>query len=291
VTARVDVQTGGAFARERQQLIVSILGEDGRARVIDLATRLGVSSVTIRKDLLVLEEERRLVRTHGGAIAVERSRPELAFDVRERLQRDEKSRIGAFAASLVTDGESIALDASTTALYVARHLAARQPWHTLTVVTNGMRIATELAGQAGIVVLMPGGRVRFEALSVIGPLGSSIYRKVNVQKAFVGAAGFSIDSGLSDAMEEEAQIKRSMVSGAREVIAIVDSSKWGRAASATFCRTDRIDAVLTDAAAPAGMVDALRGMGIRVHLVAAGTDAPAAVGQGGSEPALERARA
>ena len=111
---------------------------------------------------------------------------------------------------------------------------------------------------------MLGGRVRWEALSVVGPLGDGVFRRVNVQKAFVGAAGFTIDAGLSDAMEEEAQIKRSMVAAAREVYAVVDHTKWGRIASATFCRTDRLTGVVTDAGAPADMVAALRAMGIPV---------------------------
>lgn len=266
VTADAEIQFEGVFALERQEQIARIVEEHGRARVADLAERFGVSAVTIRKDLLVLEDGRRLVRTHGGAIATTRDRPELAFDVRDRLQSEEKARIGAAGASLVTDGESVALDASTTALYMARQLKAR-PWHQLTVVTNGIRIASELAGQRGIVVLMPGGRMRWEALSLIGPLGSSVYRKINIQKAFVGAAGFTIESGLSDAMEEEAQTKRSMVSAAHEVVAIIDHTKWGRASSATFCRTNRIRTVLTDAEAPADMVDAVRALGIDVRLI------------------------
>ena len=263
----VALRSEGVFAQERQQQIATIVDKKGRVRVPDLAGQFGVSSVTIRKDLLVLESERRLVRTHGGAIAITRSRPELAFAVREQLQRDEKSRIGAFAASLIADGEGVAFDASTTALYVARHLTDRDDLQQLTVVTNGMRIASELAGHPGVVVLMPGGRVRFEALSLIGPLGGSMFRKINVQTAFVGATGFTIESGLSDAIEEEAQIKRSMVAAAREVVAIVDHTKWGRAATATFCRTDRIGTVVTDVAAPTEMVEALRRLGIRVHLV------------------------
>jgi DeoR family transcriptional regulator of aga operon/DeoR family fructose operon transcriptional repressor len=263
------------FARERQQQIAAIVDEKGRVRVGNLAERFGVSAVTIRKDLLVLEAERRLVRTHGGAIAVERNRPELAFAIRERLQRDEKSRIGALAASLVSDGEGIALDASTTALYVARHLTTRE-WQELTVVTNGIRIAAELAGHPGVAVLMPGGRVRFEALSLIGQLGGSMFRKINIQIAFVGAAGFTIESGLSDAIEEEAQIKRSMVAAARQVVAIVDHTKWGRAAAATFCRTDHLDTVITDSAAPAEMVGSLQKLGIRVHLIEPDSMAPSA---------------
>lgn len=261
------------FVRERQDQIARIVEERGRARVTDLAASFGVSVVTIRKDLLVLEDERRLVRTHGGAIAATRDRPELAFDIRDRLQSDEKSRIGAIGASLVSDGESVSLDASTTALYLARHLKARS-WQQLTVVTNGILIASELAGQPGIVVLMPGGRLRWEALSLIGPLGSSVYKKINIQKAFVGAAGFTIESGLSDAMEEEAQIKRSMVAAASEVVAIIDHTKWGRASSATFCRTNRIRTVLTDTEAPPEIVEAVRALGIDVRLIGPSQVAP-----------------
>ncbi len=254
----------GVFARERQQQIARIVEETGRARVTELAGSFGVSAVTIRKDLLILEGKRRVIRTHGGAIAPGDSRPELAFEIRERLQRDEKIGIAAAAAARVGDGESIVLDASTTALYIARHLKNREAWHGLTVVTNSIRIASELAGHPGVTVLMLGGRVRWEALSVVGPLGDGVFRRVNVQKAFVGAAGFTIDAGLSDAMEEEAQIKRSMVAAAHEVYAVVDHTKWGRIASATFCRTDRLTGVFTDAGAPPAMVSALRALGIDV---------------------------
>jgi DeoR/GlpR family transcriptional regulator of sugar metabolism len=260
------------FARERQEHIARIVEEHGRARVGDLAARFGVSAVTIRKDLDVLESERRLIRTHGGAIAFDRSRPELAFDIRERLQADEKLRIGAAAAALVHDGESIVMDASTTALSVARHLKARGGWSQLTVITNGLRLASELAGHPGIVVLMLGGRVRWEALSVVGQLGDGLFSRINVQKAFLGAAGFTVESGLADATDEEAQIKRSMVAAAREVIAIVDHTKWERAAFATFCPTDKVGMVLTDDAAPDPMVRALRARGVQVRLI--GTDQP-----------------
>ena len=259
----------GVFARERQQDIARLIERDGRARVTDLAIRFGVSAVTIRKDLLVLEADRKVVRTHGGAIVPQAHRPEPAFDVRERLQRDEKSRIGEAAAALVSDGQSIVLDASTSASYIARHLRERDSWHFLTVVTNSIRIALDLAGHPGITVLMLGGRVRGEALSVVGPLGDGVFRRVNVQTAFLGAAGFTFENGLTDAMEEEAQIKRSMVSAAREVIAVVDHTKWGRTASATFCRTDGLTGVITDDQAPVEMVDRLIAMGIPVTRVAA----------------------
>jgi DeoR/GlpR family transcriptional regulator of sugar metabolism len=259
------------FARERQQQIARIVEEHGRARVADLAERLDVSTVTIRKDLRVLETEGRLERAHGGALVLDRSRPERAFEVRERLQRAEKERIGAAAADLVVDGESIALDASTTAFAMARHLKARSRWVHLTVLTNGLRIASELAGHPGITVAMPGGFVRWEALSVVGPLGGGLLEKVNIQKAFMGAAGYTLETGLSDATDEEAQIKRLIVDAASEVVALIDHTKWGRAAFATFCPTDRLTAVVTDEEAPAEMAEALRQRLILVH-VAAGLD-------------------
>ena len=264
MTAKADDAPDGVFARERQQQIARIVEGNGRARVTDLAGRFGVSAVTIRKDLLILAGERRVVRTHGGAISARGTHPELAFPLRERLQREEKSRMGAAAAAHVADGESIVLDASTSALSIAWHLKDRETWRGLTVVTNSIRIVSELAGHRGITVLMLGGRVRWEALSVVGPLGDGVFRRVNVQKAFVGAAGFTIKAGLTDAMEDEAQIKRSMVAAAREVYAVVDHTKWGRVASATFCRTDHLTGVFTDGEAPPGMVAALRDTGIQV---------------------------
>jgi DeoR/GlpR family transcriptional regulator of sugar metabolism len=275
VTVGRPTEPRDAFALERRDRIARIVEEHGRARVAELASRFHVSAVTIRKDLVVLEAEDRLVRTHGGAIARERSRPELSFEIRERLQATAKDAIGAAGASLVQDGESIVVDASTTALSLARHLKARGGWSQLTVITNGLRIASELAGHPGIIVLMLGGRVRWEALSVVGQLGDGLFSRINVQKAFVGAAGFTLDSGLADATDEEAQIKRSMVAAAREVIAIVDHTKWGRAAFATFCPTDKIALVVSDADAPASMIRELTGRGIDIRLAPIGPSARA----------------
>jgi DeoR/GlpR family transcriptional regulator of sugar metabolism len=267
-----DLGRGDVFAEERQDHIARIVEEHGRARVADLARMFRVSGVTIRKDLAVLERQGRVVRTHGGAVTLGRAGAERAFDVRERIQRDEKDAIGREAAGMVVDGESIALDASTTALALARHLKARGGWLHLTVITNGLRIASELAGHPGISVVMPAGFLRWEALSLVGPLGEGLFEKVNIQKAFMGAAGFALEAGLSDATEEEAQIKRLMVRGASEVVGLVDHSKWGRAAFATFCETSDMGVVITDAGAPSAMVDQVRRAGIEVRLAEATTN-------------------
>ena len=276
------------FARERRQAIGRFVEEQGRAWVADLAAGFDVSEVTIRKDLLRLEQEHRVIRTHGGAIAAGHDRAEQAFEVRQRLQREEKAAIGAAAAHLVRDGESIALDASTTALQVARHLRDHGEWHSLTVVTNGLRIAAELAGLPGVTVLMPGGRMRPEAMSLVGSWGESLLRRANIQKAFVGALGFTLEEGLTDATEEEAELKRAMVAAARQVIAVVDHTKWGLVAFATFCRAERIGLLVTDAAAPPEMVEQMRQLGGQVLQVGPepGTGRPApSTGEAGVRPA------
>lgn len=270
VTVPTGASPGDVFARERKDDIARLVSEQGRVRVRELAVRFGVSEVTIRKDLAVLEQEGRVSRTHGGALVPDRIRPEAAFDLRERLQQVEKARIGAAAAALVHDGDSIVMDASTTGLAVARRLRHVGGWSQLTVITNGLRIATELAASQGITVLMTGGRVRWQAMSVVGDLGGGLFERINVQTAFVGAAGFTLEAGLSDATDEEAQIKRSMVAAARRVIAIVDHTKWHRVAFATFCETSAIDRVMTDEKAPADMVADLRAVGIEVTLVSPG---------------------
>jgi len=254
----------GQYAAERRQAIARVIEEKTRASVIELSKRLSVSEVTIRKDLAVLEEEGNVLRTHGGAISVGRSRAELAFEVRARLHRTEKSLIGAEAARLVEDGDSIALDASSTALQIARHLKARRE---LTVVTNGMRVATELAGQPSITVLMPGGAVRWEAHSLVGKWGTTMLRQLNIQKAFVGAVGFTLEEGLTDVNADEAELKKAMVVTAKDVIGVFDHTKWNRVAMATFCPTDRLRIVISDDRAPAQAVAAARGLGIDVRLV------------------------
>ena len=270
--ADFDARPADTFSSERRLAIVRLVDAQGRVRVGALSDQFGVSRQTIRKDLAVLAAQGRITRAHGGAISFESRPSERSFAIRERMQRAEKAAIGAAAAMRVNDGECIAIDASTTGLHLARALCARGSWNHLTVVTNGLRIASELAGCPGIAVVLPGGWVRWEALSVVGTIGSGVFDRINVQTAFVGAAGFTFETGLSDATEEEAQIKRSMIEVAREVFAIVDHTKWGHTAFATFCRTEELTGVISDRSAPESMVTAPEGRGIEISLVPFATD-------------------
>lgn len=261
VPAGQSISSSRAYGAERRRIISTLIDEVGRVSVAELSLRLGVSEVTIRTDLAALEADQKLVRTHGGAIAPEAGHSEFAFEVRLRFQRTEKQAIGAAAAAMVSTGESIALDASTTALELARNLLDRPE---LTVVTNGLHIAAELAAARGITVLIPGGRLRWEAFSVVGSSSEALLPKANIQRAFLGAVGFTIEAGLTDVTEEEATTKRGMVDAAREVIAIIDHTKWGRVAVATFCPAERVSLIITDRRAPADRVAEARARGIEV---------------------------
>jgi DeoR/GlpR family transcriptional regulator of sugar metabolism len=255
------------FAHERRQRISALVDELGRVSVPELSHRFGVSEVTIRKDLAWLESNRRVLRTHGGALPAPAHPAETGFDVRQRLQRAEKAAIGRVAAALVRDGESIALDASTTALQVARHLGDS---HELTVVTNGLRVANELADRPEVTVLMPGGRLRWAAVSLVGGWGASLLENVNIQRAFLGAAGFDLRSGLTDVTEEEAQMKRAIASAARQVVAVIDHTKWDKTGFATFASPDEVGLVITDRGAPPDLVREARTLGIEVLQVSVG---------------------
>ncbi|MSP13197.1 MAG: DeoR/GlpR transcriptional regulator [Chloroflexi bacterium] len=251
------------FPHERQQQIIRILENQQRATVAELSRIFAISEVTVRKDLADLAARRLIMRTHSGAVLAKASPWEMAFEVREGLQAAEKQRIGNCAA-MVKDGETIALDSSTTALYMARHL---KDFHQLTVVTNGIRIALELSGRSGFTVLMPGGTLRSEAYSLVGAWGESILRQIHIQKAFVGAKGFTLDEGLTDVNSEEIKLKRAIVEAAKEVIALIDHSKWEQVTFATFCPLERINTIITDTGAPQDVVANVRRAGGNVILV------------------------
>ena len=256
------------FTPERRQQIVRMLEEEQRVMVPELSQHFAVSEVTIRKDLAWLEAQGLALRTHGGAIPAATNSnltpSEMSFDVRERQQQAEKERIGQAAASYVQDGETIALDASTTALAMAPFLGSKRD---LTVVTNGVRTAMELLSVSSLSVLLLGGILRQESYSLVGLWGKAVLAQVNISKAFIGARGLTLSAGLTDVHAEEVELKRAMVEAAKEVIAVIDSSKWDQVNLATFCPLDRLKLIITDTQAPAQMVKQVRKLGVEVLLV------------------------
>lgn len=254
------------FTPERRQQILRQLEVEQRVTVPELSQRFAVSEVTIRKDLAWLETQGLARRTHGGAIpnALGSSISEMSIDVREQMQRAEKERIGEAAARYVQNGETIALDASTTALAMVPFLGSKSD---LTIATNGVRTAVELGRSSSLSVLLLGGMLRRETQSLVGKWGSPVLEQINISKAFVGARGLTLNTGLTDVNAEEVELKRAMIKAAKEVIAILDATKWDQVTLATFCPLERLKLIITDTRAPAHMVKQVRKLGVEVVLV------------------------
>jgi len=252
------------FPEERRNRIAALISSRGLISVAELSAEFGVSQATIRSDLDELETRGVLVRAHGGAVAATPNISELSFATREQMQVQEKNRIGQAAAGMIRDGDAIALDASTTSLAIAKQIKDRSE---LTVITNGIRIALELFDAPGVTVVMPGGFLRREAISLVGELGQEVLARFNVQKGFFGARGITLEEGLTDINNDEVQLKAAMVRAAKEVIAIVDHTKWERVAFASFASIDQVDKVITDDKALPDLVAALRQRGIEMFLV------------------------
>jgi DeoR/GlpR family transcriptional regulator of sugar metabolism len=181
--------------------------------------------------------------------------------VRLQLQSPEKRAIAAAAAAMVGDGESVALDSSTTAYYLALELRKKRE---IVVVTNGLLNAVALADSPGVNVLVTGGMFRLPAMSVVGDPAGDVLRSTRIDKGFVGVRGISIDRGLLDLNPEEVQIKREMTAACEKVIAIFDSTKWHRSALLSFLPAGRLDAIITDVGAPDDVVQAWRSRGVEV---------------------------
>lgn len=254
------------FTPERRQQILRQVEVEQRVTVPELSQRFAVSEVTIRKDLAWLETQGLVRRTHGGAIpnAVGSGISEMSIDVREQMQSAEKERIGEAAARYVQSGETIALDASTTALAMIPFLGSKSD---LTVATNGVRTAVELGRSPSLSVLLLGGMLRRETQSLVGKWGSSVLEQINISKAFVGARGLTLNTGLTDVNAEEVELKRAMIQAAKEVIAVLDATKWDQVTLATFCPLERLKLIITDTRAPAHMVKLVRKLGVEVVLV------------------------
>ncbi len=251
------------YRQERLEAILQQLQETGYVSVAGLSESLGVSMVTVRSDLAMLERSGRLLRAHGGAVPIYLGEGALSFSVRQREQVQAKERIGAAAASMVSDGEAIVLDASTTCWHIARCLLARRD---LTVLTTGLYVALELLRAPGITVMLPGGPIWREAASVVGDGDSGVLQKGNLQRGFFGGRGLTLAEGLTDANPGEVELKRKLVSAVREVNVVLDASKLGKVAFASCAATDQIHRVITDRDAPPDLVAALRDRGIEVVL-------------------------
>jgi DeoR/GlpR family transcriptional regulator of sugar metabolism len=241
--------------------VLRLLDTRDSVGVSELAKSFAVSEVTIRSDLAELARQGRVARVRGGVRPLERGQSELGFDLRLRLDVERKRAIARAAAAMVGEGEAVALDASTTAYYLALELRAKRE---LVVVTNGLLVAAALADAPGISVLVTGGMLRLSAMSLVGDLGADVLRTTRISKGFLGARGLSIERGLMDLNPDEVRIKQEMADACEQVIGIFDGTKWHRSALLSFAPVDQVAAIVTDASAPVEQVDAWRARGVEV---------------------------
>ena len=247
---------------DRLSRIVEQISTNGSVGVGDLAETLGVSAATVRRDLQLLEEQRLLARTHGGAVA-HGVLYELPLRYRSARRHEEKMRIAAAAAALVADGSSVGLTGGTTTTEVARRLADGR---SCTVVTNSLSIAFELAVRPNLKLVVTGGVARGESYELVGPLAEATLEDINLDLALVGVDGISA-SGLTTHHEIEAHTNRALIGCARRVVVIADSSKIGQAAFARICGLDRVDELITDGLSGEAGREAIREAGVAVTLV------------------------
>ncbi|HHV55172.1 MAG TPA: DeoR/GlpR transcriptional regulator [Firmicutes bacterium] len=246
---------------ERRAEIIRILEAQGSVRVATLAVRFNVTEETIRRDLEALEEQGILQRTYGGAVRAGITPVESPVGRRELEHRAEKEAMAQKAVDLIEDGETLFLDSSTTALALARALRSKQR---LTVLTNGVRIVMELATRSGYTVIATGGLLRESSLSFVGPLAERAVSQYHVDWAFLSCKGFTLERGMTESNELEAQLKRLMVSHAHRAVAMVDSSKFGHVAFATIVPISDLNILITDDGAPGAILDQVRESGVEV---------------------------
>ena len=248
---------------ERVGAILERLSATGSVSVADLAAELEVSPATIRRDLELLDDQRLLTRTHGGAVA-QGVLYELPLRYKSARHQQEKRRIAEEAAARVADGEAVGLSGGTTTTEVARVLVERQR---LTVVTNALNIASELAIRPNLKLVVTGGWARSESYELVGPLAEQSLAGLNLDTVFMGVDGVSLEAGLMTHHEVEAHTNLALMERARRTVVVADSSKIGRTAFARICAIDRVHELITDVDADVGALAAIREAGVVVTTV------------------------
>lgn len=249
---------------ERRQEILAIIQREGRALVVDLAKRFSTSTITIRKDLEYLQNRGQVQRTHGGALPVRSNHfADPSLQEKEKQHQREKLRIASAAVRMVKEGQCVILDSGSTTTAIARAL---RDFRELTVITNAVNIAAELAGTT-IDVILTGGTLRKNSFSLVGPQAEDTLREINADILFLGVDGFDSKVGLTTPNVLESRVNRAMANAARKTVAVCDSSKFGRRSLAVIVTPDRIHEVITDKNVARATVQELRDAGIEVTLV------------------------
>jgi DeoR family transcriptional regulator, aga operon transcriptional repressor len=248
----------------RHKIILSELEKEGFVRVQDLSIALGVSEVTIRKDLKELEERKLLLRNHGSASPLNSLIIDRHIDEKEKVQVNEKMRIAEAANQLLVRNDWIIIASGTTLLAFAQKISITEP---ITVITPSVKISLLLSYKPNIDLIQLGGSMRKSSASVVGPYAESLLEEMNCSKLFIGVDGIDLDFGLTTSNIAEAHLNHYMLNSAQEVIVLADSSKFGKRGFGKICDINRIHHIITDTNAPGNIIQVMRENGIKVTLV------------------------
>jgi DeoR family transcriptional regulator of aga operon len=254
----------GMMVEERRTQILQTVRSAGHVRVNELASRFSTSAVTIRNDLNELHERGLVLRSHGGAVLPDMILRESPVLERLKAYSDEKRRIGAMAATLIDDGETIILDSGTTTLEIARQIKKKQG---LQIITNGVNIAAELLDARDAQVFIVGGTVRGESASISGRFTEEMIEQFSADKLFLSGAGCNLDFGVSGANLEETMVNRAMLRIAREIILVADASKFSKRSMSRIAPFSEIDTVISDTSLGEEIQKELRSLGCQLILV------------------------
>lgn len=250
------------FMEERRRSILIELEHKGRVSVKDLSDKLNVSAVTIRQDLRALADENLLERTHGGAVlpTSRTASPELSFDVRLREHNTTKEKIARYAVRYVASGDSIALDASTTVFAMIPYLKQLER---LLIVTNSLVVAQEFLDTPNIQVVMPGGHLRRDSVSLVGT--PEALPDIHLKAGFISVHGYNDETGFTESSIEEVQMKHAMLNRCMSKFVLIDEHKWGKIAPFTMVRPDSSITVITSKYAPPNIISSLQTRHITVE--------------------------
>ena len=253
--------------KERRSQILNLLHKQDIVKIPELAKTLGVSIITIRRDLDELVRAGQIQKVYGGAVLAPQAVPEpeaqRLFHARLAHNHREKMMIGMAAAKLVKDGETIVLNIGTTALAVAKHLGT---YDDLTVLTNSIPILNQLANTQ-LNVYSFGGKLRGNELALHGSLAFKALNDFCVDKAFIGAGGVTLTNGITDHNLDSAELGSAIVKRSRQTVLVVDSSKFGKDASVIIGPLNCVETIITDAGISAEYAEGIRQAGIELIIV------------------------
>jgi len=254
-------ENGNLLKAERLNEIHAQVNEQGRATVLDLSERFGVSEATIRRDLEELHSQGLLRRTHGGAVRAITAPREPPMIMRLSEHPEEKARIGAHAAGMIKDGETIFLGSGTTVLEVARHLPSEIR---LTVITNSLPVVNQMVEYSDVKLIVIGGMLRQSELSMVGHVAEHAVGEFRADRAFMGMYAIDTQCGFTNEYPPELLTDRAILSIARQVVILADNSKFGRVSSMLVSPIQAAHVIITDTRTPQDYVDELRQMNITV---------------------------